>query len=272
MRLTGPLSRHYDEALVVAPERRGQVAWSQFNQHYQRLQTEHWSAINRGTDHPWHRRIKRLVMAWFIQRTGAILDLRRKARILSRLPLPRDPDVVFFGAEVGWEAMLVRALFGDGGRAVLVDCDPAALERFDDAPRELVVRAPRGVPGRELVLRRDDRIEYVEADFFDWSEPGGFDVGIDWGLLEHFPGARRQAVIGRFLASLRPGGYQISAVPRDSFSARSFYRTFPDELNFGYRELMRMDEHVAGLEAGGMEVVRRVTTPTTCVALARAPR
>jgi hypothetical protein len=268
VKVTGPLSRHYDQALVVAPERRGEVAWGQFNRHYHRLQHDHWSTINRGTDHPWYRRLKRLAMAWFIQRTGGFLDLRRKAKVISRFDLPRDPDVVFFGAEVGWEAVLVQALFGDGGRVVLVDCDPEAYQRFLDAPTEMVVKAPRGLPGRELVLRRDpDRIEYVQEDFFDWCEPEAFDVGIDWGLLEHFPGDRKLDVMKRFQACLRPGGHQISAVPRDAMSTRSFYKTFPDELNFGYRELMTMAELADLLERGGFELVQRVTTPTTCIAL-----
>lgn len=273
MRVTEPLSRHFDRALVVDPERRGSVAWSQFNQHYHRLQLEPWSRINRGTDHPWHRRLRRLVMAWFIQRTGALLDLRRKARIISRFPLPRDPDIVFFGAEVGWEAVLIQELFGAGGRVVLVDCDPAAYQRYLEAPRELQVRAPRGFGRRTLTLRRDPaRIEYVQADFFDWCEPQAFDVGIDWGLLEHYPGARKAAVMARFQACLRDGGHQITAVPRNSFPTRSFYATFSDELNFGYRELASMAELGAMLEDGGFEVVRRVTTSTTCIALARVAR
>lgn len=273
MRLTEPLSRHFDEALVVEPERRGGVAWGQFNEHYHRLQLEPWSRINRDTDHPWHRRVRRLVMAWFVQRTGALLDLKRKARIISRFPLPRDPDIVFFGAEVGWEAVLVQALFGAGGRVVLVDCDPMAFRRYQEAPPELEVRAPPGFPTRTLTLRRDPaRIEYVQADFFDWCEPDAFDVGIDWGLLEHYPGPHKRAVMARFQRCLRAGGQQITAVPRDSLPTRSFYRTFSDELNFGYRELASMDEFAVMLEDGGFEVIERVATSTTCVALARASR
>ena len=265
MRLTGPASRHFDPALVEAPDRRGEVAWSLFNQHYHRLQTLPWSRINEGVAMPWHRRAARLVMAWFIQRTGAILDLRRKAALLSRFPIPRDPDVIFFGAEVGWEAALIRALFGDGGRLVLVDCDPLAYQRFCDAPPTLTVRGPGGRP---LVLRRD-RAEYVRADFFEHDEPGAFDVGLDWGLLEHFRGERKAAVLRRFGRFLRDGGVQLSAVPRDSLSTRIFYRAFGDELNFGYRELLEMPELEAALASGGFEVVARAQTPTTCVALSR---
>lgn len=269
MHVTRPLSRHFDESFVEAPDRRGEVAWSLFNRHYQRLQYEHWSRINRGTDHRLPRRLQRLAMAWFIQRTGAMLDLARKARVLSDFPLPRDPDIVFFGAEVGWEAALVQALFGAGGRVVLVDCDPAAHQRYLEAPRRMRVR----LGARVLGLRRDpERIEYVRSDFFDWCEPAAFDVGIDWGLIEHYPGARKRAVLERFAANLRPGGVEISAVPRDSASTRAFYRTFTDELNFGYRELLSPAEHAAILRDGGFEVLRQVATATTCVALARPPQ
>lgn len=272
MHVTRPLSRHFDDALIVAPERRGQVAWSQFNHHYERLIVTPWRRINDGTAHGPLRRALRLVMAWFIQRTDGIVDLRRKARALAALPIPRDPDIVFFGAEVGWEAHLVQALFGDRGRVVLVDSDPAAHERFQRAPTERRVRAPRGWPQRELVVRRDPaRVEYVQQDFFDWSEPGAFDLGIDWGLLEHYPGDAKLAVMQRFAASLRPGGLQLSAVPRNALPIRAFYRTFADELNFGYRELLTLRELTAELARGGFQPVRALATPSTCIALSRRP-
>lgn len=274
MHVTLPLSRFYDADQVVEPEHRGQVAWSLFNEHYQRLQNEPWSKINRGTSHPWHVRLRRLWMAWYVQRTGALLDLERKARILARFPLPRDPDVVFFGAEVGWEALLVQALFGAGGRCVLVDVDARAYQRHVEAPRTLRVKAPPGRPrprGWLELVREPSRLEYVRADFFDWAEPDAFDVGIDWGLLEHFPGEGKRRVMDRFHASLRPGAYQISAVPRDSWATRMFYATFPDELNFGYRELLGAHEHEETLRSGGFEVVALHASPTTVVALARRP-
>lgn len=270
MHLTAPLSRYFDPATVVAPERRGAVSWSQFNQHYERLQHGPWSRINDETRYPWPRRLMRLAMAWSIQRSQALLDLRTKARVLRDFPLKRDPDIVFFGAEVGWEALLVQALFGNGGRVVLVDCDPAAYQRFLNAPPELRVPAPPGWPEPDLVLRRDpDRITYLREDFFDAREPGGFDVGIDWGLIEHFQGDRRQEAMRCFQRWLRPGGLQISAVPRDAFSTRLFYELFSDELNFGHRELMTAPELATALASGGFEPIRQLATPTTCIALSR---
>jgi len=269
MHVTAPLSRHYDATAVIAPERRGAVAWGLFNEHYERLQMAPWQRINEGVERPWYLRLLRAVMARSVQRSGVLLDLERKAEVLARLPIRKNPSVVFFGAEVGWEALLVQALFG-GDRVVLVDCDPAAHRRFLAAPAEKRVRAPRGWPEPELVLRRD-KAEYVLGDFFDVTEHGAFDVGIEWGLLEHFPGDAKTAVLRSFREWLRPGGLEISAVPRDTFGVRTFYRVFADELNFGYRELMSPAELDAALVAGGFEVVARAQTSTSCVALSRAP-
>ena len=54
---------------VVAPDRRGQVAWSQFNHHYPALHTTSWRAINAGTDYGWVRRATRLAIAWVMHRS-----------------------------------------------------------------------------------------------------------------------------------------------------------------------------------------------------------
>lgn len=60
-------------------------------------------------------------------------------------------------------------------------------------------------------------------------------------------------------------------MPRDALSTRTFYRVFSDELNFGYRELMSPAELSQALCAGGFEPLVQVATPTTCIALSRAP-
>ena len=268
MHLTGPLSRYYDAAALVAPERRGAVAWGLFNTHYDRLQHAPWQRINDGVERPWYLRWLRTIMARSVQRSGVLLDLERKASLFRRMPLPANPDVVFFGAEVGWEALVIQALFGGGGRVVLVDCDPAAYARFQAAPTEKRVRAPRGFPQRELILRKE-RVEYLQQDFFDGDQRGEFDVGLDWGLLEHYAGDAKIAVLGRFRDWLRADGFQISAVPRDTWQVRMFYRVFADELNFGYRELLRPPELAAALAAGGFAVQHQQTTSTSCVALSR---
>lgn len=270
MRVTGERSKHFDEALIVHPDKRGQVAWSQFNQHYHVLQTTKPSRINEGRGYPWYRRLVRRSMLWVIQRSDAIIDMRGKARWFWKMPIKRDPDIVFFGAEVGWEASLLQALYGDGGRIVLIDSDPEAHARFQRAPTELHVRAPRGFGDRELTITRDlDRIEYVQRDIFDWEQPGAFDVGIDWGLIEHFSEARKLALMSKMQTFLRPDGLQISAVPRDTRMSRAFYWAFRDELNFGYRELMSRRELVGILERGGYQPELVMSSPSTCVACSR---
>lgn len=268
MRVTGPHSDDFDAARVVDSDHKGQVAWDQFNPSYERLQTVPWREINQGRSYRLPYRAIRALMLWFIHRTDGILDLAGKAKILSRFNIPRDPNIVFFGAEVGWEAALVQSLFGDGGRVVLIDSDPTAYARFRNAPLERTIKAPRGWPTKRLVLRRTpDTIEYVQGDFFEFEEREAFDVGIDWGLLEHFSDPRKIEVMAAFQRCLRPSGVQITAVPRNTMAVRSFYWAFRDELNFGYRELMNMDEFAGQLERGGYVVQQRVSTPTTCLAL-----
>ncbi len=270
MRLTKQRSKHFDEALIVKPDNHGQVAWSQFNHHYHALQTTHWSKINEGRRYPWYRRAVRTSMAWVMQKNDAIMDLKGKARWFWRMPIKRDPDVVFFGAEVGWEAAIIQALYGDGGRIVLIDNDEAAFERFNNAPTELRVRAPRGFGEKHLVIRRDPaKIEYVREDLFAWSQPASFDVGIDWGLIEHFSEARKLQLMSTMQKFLRSDGLQISAVPRNTRISRTFYWAFRDELNFGYRELMSKRELTSVLRQGGYAPVKTFVSPSTCVTCSR---
>lgn len=262
MYVTKPLSVALEPDAIQLPGQRGAVAWGQFNRSYERLQTRDWWRINEERSYALPTRALRYVVSWFLHRTDALKGLSMKARVFASLPLPRDPDIVFFGAEVGWEALLLQALFGAGGRVVLVDADERAFERYRNAPGELQVG--------ELTLRRDpDRIEYQRADFFEWGEPGAFDVGLDWGLIEHFPGERKQAVLQRFARNLKPGGLQVSAVPRDTPGMRGFYRLFADELNFGYRELLTPRELRGALKAAGLEVVGAKATFDTCIAWSR---
>jgi len=272
MRVTAKLSADFDPAAIVDPAHRGEVAWGQFNRSFDRLQAQPWWRINEGRRHPLWLRLLRLGAAFVTQKRDAILDLRRKAAAFARMPLPRDPDIVYFGAEAGWEALLVQALFGAGGRVLLIDSDPAAFARFCAAPEEVRVRAPRGWPTPELVVRRDRaRIEYVQADLFTVEERARFDVGIDWGLIEHYPDAGKEALLAVMRRFLRPGALEISSCPRDTVFVRLFYRAFRDEVNFGYRELMSLAEHRAHLERAGLSIVHACTLPAHNVLAARAP-
>jgi hypothetical protein len=266
MYLAGPPSSDFEPSAIVAPERFGAVAWSDFNRAYARLQTTPWRLINRGRPYGALRRGLRLLIAYLTERNDAFVDLASKAEALAGLPIPRDPDIVYYGAEVGWEAYLLRALFGDKGRLVLIDADGAAHERFLAAERQRRVRTSRG----ELLVERDvERTEYVRDDFFRYEPGQHFDVGLDWGLLEHFHDADKARVLARFRENLRPSGVQISAVPRDTWAMRLFYWAFSDELNFGRRELLRMSELSSLLTRAGFSLAAHTITPSTCIAVGR---
>jgi 2-polyprenyl-3-methyl-5-hydroxy-6-metoxy-1,4-benzoquinol methylase len=119
------------------------------------------------------------------------------------------------------------------------------------------------------VVRELDRTEYVRSDFFAYRSDQRFDVGLDWGLLEHYPGDHKQRVLACFARHLKPEGVQVSAVPRDTLGMRLFYWAFSDELNFGYRELMSPAELEHVLATARFRTLARANTPTTCIVASR---
>lgn len=96
--------------------------------------TTDWREVNRNANCSLPLRLLRACLALVQQRRNAVLDFEGKLRFFSRLDLPRNPSVVHFGAEVGREAAMLQALFGDEGRLLLIDSDPVAYERFERAP------------------------------------------------------------------------------------------------------------------------------------------
>ena len=272
MKLTLPLSAEFDPSTIDAPERTGAVDWTRFNANFDRLVGQRWQEVNRGVRCSLPRRVLRLALAFAQQKRDAISDLGGKARILSALDIPRDPDIVYFGAEAGWEASLIQALFGNGGRVVLIDQDPGAYQRFLDAPKSARARAPKGWKDPWIEVERDpSKIEYLREDFFSCDTERKFDVGIDWGLIEHFDDEGKLALVRRIREFLRPGGLQICSCPRNRLSVRLFYRAFADELNVGYRELMTLDELVAHLERADCRIERRFRLAAHNVVAYRAP-
>lgn len=270
MRVTDEASRDFDPAGVVDPHQRGGVAWSQFNESFEAFQQRPWWKVNEGRSYGIAYRLLRLAVAFTAQRRDAIVDLAGKTAALWRCPVPRNPDVVFFGAEAGWEACILQALYGDGGRVVLIDSDPLAYERYLQAPEEVTIPAPRGFPERQLVIRRDrSRIEYLQQDLFDVDLARSFDVGIDWGLIEHFDDAGKQSLMARCREFVRDGGLEVSSTPRDALTVRLFYYAFRDEVNFGYRELMSLKELCSLLESGGYSIEDAFTLTAHNVVAAR---
>ena len=262
MRVTLPLARGFDPGQVEDPERSGAVDWARFNANFEKFLNTPWREVNRGYCGPAWMRILRLALARAQQRQGAIHDFEGKVRALSRLRVPRDPSIVFFGAEAGWEAAILQALFGAGGEVLLIDEDEAAYERFLRAPRKVRVRAPRGAGRREILVERDlEGWTYLRENFFDVAPPGRFDVGLDWGLIEHFDDPGKAKLIAHFRKFLKPGGLQVCSCPRDRLAVRLFYRAFADELNVGYRELMTLGELAVRIESAGGIIESRLTLP-----------
>lgn len=272
MHVVGPPSRHFDPSRVKSPESHGAVAWGDFNRSFHRLQQTDWRHINDQSEAPLFWRVLRRAIAFYAQRSGAYLDLQGKASIFARFQhhLPSNPDIVFFGAEAGWETLLLQALLGGEGRVVLIDDDCEAYERYLDASDEVVLDAPKSGESEQIVLRRDrQRIEYQRENLFAVPAKAEFDIAIDWGLLEHFPGHSKLPLIHQMQRFVRPGGWHISAVPRDSWQNRIFYRAFSDELNFGYRELMTCREFERLWEGTGVKVVDSFRFHDSAIILAR---
>lgn len=262
MRVTLPLARGFDPAAVSDPERCGAVDWAHFNANFERFLNTPWRQVNRGFQGPRWLRALRLALAFAQHQRGAIHDFDGKARALSRFRVPPNPSIVFFGAEAGWEAAILQALFGAGGEVALIDQDPAAHERYRHEPASTRVRAPNGWNPRQLEVKRDlGRWRYLRQNFFDVAPDGRFDVGIDWGLIEHFDDQGKRNLIAHFRKFLKPGGIQISSTPRDRLAVRLFYRAFADELNVGYRELMTLDELTDGIKGAGGIVEHKSTLP-----------
>jgi 2-polyprenyl-3-methyl-5-hydroxy-6-metoxy-1,4-benzoquinol methylase len=111
------------------------------------------------------------------------------------------------------------------------------------------------------VERHLDRWRYLRKNFFDVEPDGRFDVGIDWGLIEHFDDPGKRRLVTHFRQFLKSGGLQICSCPRDRLAVRLFYRAFAQELNVGYRELMTLGELVQRIERAGGIVESQFTLP-----------
>lgn len=176
MHVTEPVSRYFDPTGIVSPQTCGEVSWTDFNRSFHRLQHLKWWKVNRDTEEKnpaW--RLTRLLLSFYIHLVDGYNGRHQKIEGFKkmRLKLPANPSIVFFGAEAGWEALILQQLLGDQGRVMLIDNDEGAYERFCEANHPASFR---------------DRVRYRREDLFDVTSDASFDIGIDWGLLEHFPG------------------------------------------------------------------------------------
>lgn len=242
MHVTKPVSRYFDPTRILSPETRGEVSWTDFNRSFHQLQHLEWWKVNRNTKENPAWRMIRLILAFYIHLVDGYTCRPQKIEGFRKMRsrLPANPSIVYFGAEAGWEALILQQLLGDQGSVMLIDNDEGAYERFLEADHPASFR---------------NRVSYRREDMFDIPTDASFDIGIDWGLLEHFPGKAKAPVLRKMREFIRPGGFQISSVPRNSFGNRLFYRAFADEVNFGYRELMDLDEFQSTIEMCGNKVL-----------------
>ncbi len=135
------------------------------------------------------RRLLRLLLTFLQQKSNTALDFEGKLGGLSKLRIPPNPNIVYFGAEAGWEAAILQALFGREGKVVLINQDPMAYQRFLHAPRSVRVRAPRGSKEPWVIVELDPAaMQYIRNAFFEFQTNTKFDVGIDRGFFEHSAG------------------------------------------------------------------------------------
>lgn len=272
MHIVRPLSSYFRPENIVDPKHCGAVAWSDFNRSFHKLQQDPWWRINESTKASLGLRILRLLISYYVHRVDGFLNLRGKAQVLAlfRKHLPSNPDIVYFGAEAGWEAIILQSILGHRGRVLLIDNDPVAHQRYTLANDKVEILIPTKLSTKRFVLRRDrKRIEYLQQDLFEVECSTSFDIGIDWGLVEHFLDSSKITLIRKMRQFLRCGGWQISSVPKDSYVNRLFYRAFCDELNFGHRELMTLSELHEVLVKGGFEVIESLELLDSFVVLSR---
>ncbi len=62
------------------------------------------------------------------------------------------------------------------------------------------------------------------------------------GLVEHFPDEHKPEAFEFHRRFLKPGGYAILTTPRNQLRGRAFYHIMADWMNYGYRELIDVQQ------------------------------
>lgn len=171
-----------------------------------------------------------------------VWDPRGKRALFEGLDVKR-PRVLFLGASDGYEAMQLLACY-PGGEAVLVDYDDfCATDRFGKFPSTYPFLGRDPATGHRRVYYRDDmKIDYVVADARDLDYGREFDIVVSIGLVEHLPDQAKPMAFEWHRKFLKPGGYAIITAPRNQWRSRFFYNAMSDLMNFGYRELLTIEQ------------------------------
>ena len=172
----------------------------------------------------------------------AVWDPRGKRALFEGLEVVR-PRILFLGAADGYEAMQLAAMY-PGGHVVLVDYDDfCRTDRFGRFPEAYPFLGVDPATGHRRVWYREQMdIDFEVADIRDLRYGREFDVVVSIGLVEHFPDAHKPEAFEFHRRFLKPGGYAIITTPRDQARGRAFYRVMADIMNYGYRELMTIDQ------------------------------
>jgi hypothetical protein len=186
----------------------------------------------------------------------AIWDPRGKRALFDGLDVAR-PRILFLGAADGYEAMQLAAMY-PGGHTVLVDYDEfCKTERFGKFPEAYPFLGLDVVTGHKRVWYREEMdIDYEVADIRDLTYGREFDIVVSIGLVEHFPDEHKPLAFEFHRRFLKPGGYVILTTPRDQWRSRAWYSIMADTLNYGYRELMTVDQLGLYATDNGLDVLR----------------
>lgn len=186
----------------------------------------------------------------------AVWDPRGKRALFGGLDLKR-PRILYLGAADGYEGMQLCALY-PGAELILVDYDDfCRTDRFGKFPESYpFVGADPATGGSRVWYREEMDIHFEVSDIRALKYGPEFDLVVSVGLVEHFPDALKAEAFEWHRKFLKPGGTCIITTPRDQWRGRAFYTVMSDIMNFGYRELMTIEQLGLYAYENGLEIRR----------------
>lgn len=186
----------------------------------------------------------------------AIWDPRGKRALFGGLDV-KNPRILFLGAADGYEAMQLAAMY-PGGHTVLVDYDDfCKTDRFGKFPEAYPFLGVDPATGHKRVWYREEmNIDFEVEDIRNLKYGPEFDIVVSIGLVEHFPDEHKALAFEFHRRFVKPGGYVIVTTPRDQIRSRAWYYVMSDLLNYGYRELMDVNQLGLYSHENGFDVLR----------------
>ena len=186
----------------------------------------------------------------------AIWDPRGKQALFEDLDV-ENPEVLFLGAADGYEAMQLMAQY-PGGHAVLVDYDEfCKTDRYGKFPSQYPFLGNNPATGNQKVYYKEDmNIDFVVEDIRNLKYGKEFDIVVSIGLIEHFPDEYKHEAFEMHRRFLKPNGYAILTTPRNQLRSKAFYTVMSDYMNYGYRELMDIQQMGLYAWQHGFDILR----------------